>query len=208
MLSERCTGRAVPLTSLSLTRPAFGVNQVPPVGFAAYHIKLSDVAVEISDDCSDKQGLCAKWAEDGECGRNPDFMHLECPRSCAQCPHGQVRGNGADVAMAAHSTHCTTSPAATGSMRCLIEEQFREEITFYNLTASIFNETTNTESLVTVNNVTSSVLDRSTVRSLMSDKLLTADQHSMRGCCHPVLADMAEICVFACRLQSQMISSS
>jgi len=37
--------------------------------------------------CYDKSGAedCGIWAEDGECEKNPDFMHKSCRHSCKQC---------------------------------------------------------------------------------------------------------------------------
>ncbi len=144
-------------------------EQVPPVGYAAYTIKLSQAPGDSleHDECSDKQAICAKWAEDGECGRNAQFMHTECPRSCAMCPIGSVHSKGTDAAAAARSTLCTTSPVAAGTMRCHAEEQYREEVTYYNVTDSFFNNETNaTEVLVTTNQNTSMVLESSTVRTV------------------------------------------
>ena len=52
-------------------------------------------------------------------------------------------------------------------MRCRVEEQYREEVTYYNVTNSIFNNETNaTDVLVTINKNTSMVLESITVRSV------------------------------------------
>ena len=157
------------LAGPALDACVLAVEQVPPVGYAAYTIKLSQAPGDSleHDECSDKQAICAKWAEDGECGRNAQFMHTECPRSCAMCPIGPVRSKGTDAAAAARSTFCTTSPVAAGTMRCHAEEQYREEVTYYNVTDSFFNNETNaTEVLVTTNQNTSMVLESSTVRTV------------------------------------------
>ncbi len=50
-------------------------------------------------------------------------------------------------------------------MRCQITEEYREDVTYYNVTTSIFNNDTNTtDVLITAQQNTSTVLDRSTVR--------------------------------------------
>ena len=139
--------------------------QVPPVGYAAYHIKRAEQPAEALQqaDCIDKQAICAKWASDGECGRNPAFMHLECSQSCAKC---QTSGEALRAAATARSVPCSTSPVAAGSMRCQITEEYREDVTYYNVTTSVFNNGTNTtDVLVTTQQNTSTVLDRTTVRN-------------------------------------------
>ena len=35
--------------------------------------------------CTDKYAECKNWAQQGECGFNPDFMIAECERSCMIC---------------------------------------------------------------------------------------------------------------------------
>ena len=150
---------------------------MPPIGYAAYHIRLSEALAESpeGDGCSDKQAICAKWAEDGECGRNTAFMHVECPRSCAACPYEPARSQDADASVAARSAVCTTSPVVAGPMRCYIEEQYREDVTYYNVTTSVFNNETNaTDLLVTVDKNTSMVLESSTVRSLTPPQMRSA----------------------------------
>ena len=62
---------------------------------------------------------------------------------------------------------CRTSPVAAGTMRCRVDEQFREEVTYYNVTNSVFNNETNaTDVLVTIEKNSSLVLESSTVRSV------------------------------------------
>ena len=152
-------------------------EQVPPAGYATYHIKPAEEPEEDPEqaDCVDKQAICAKWASDGECGRNPEFMHLECPRSCAKCAAAGNRSG----ATAAESNACTASSSVSGSMRCHIDEDFRDDITYYNLTTSVFNNNTNTTDVViTTHNVTSTVLDRSRVRTPYAS-CHGVQQHSM-----------------------------
>lgn len=60
-----------------------------------YHIKaVSRVKVELQvddNDCSDEDDSCPKWAEIGECERNPVFMigspdyYGTCRKSCNAC---------------------------------------------------------------------------------------------------------------------------
>ena len=158
---------------------------MPPVGYAVYHIKRAEEPTEDLEqvECTDKQAICAKWASDGECGRNPAFMHLECPRSCAKCP---ASGKAPDAAMAARSTPCTASPIASGSMRCQINEDYREDVIYYNVTRSIFNNDTNTtDVLITAHNITSTVLDRTTVRcQLEASRLQQPSMLSQMHCRH------------------------
>lgn len=35
--------------------------------------------------CKDEHDTCGRWAEDGECVRNPGFMHQACAGSCNTC---------------------------------------------------------------------------------------------------------------------------
>ncbi len=35
--------------------------------------------------CVDMNDSCGTWAEKGECGKNPEYMHIRCPRACKQC---------------------------------------------------------------------------------------------------------------------------
>ena len=37
--------------------------------------------------CKDDNAACARWAEDGECEKNPGFMHHSCAGSCNTCDH-------------------------------------------------------------------------------------------------------------------------
>lgn len=38
-----------------------------------------------SIDCEDSFDECPKWANNGECEINPEFMLYACPKSCAAC---------------------------------------------------------------------------------------------------------------------------
>jgi len=35
--------------------------------------------------CNDARAECKRWAEQGECNRNPGFMHVSCKESCGVC---------------------------------------------------------------------------------------------------------------------------
>ncbi|KAL3876426.1 hypothetical protein ACJMK2_034275 [Sinanodonta woodiana] len=35
--------------------------------------------------CKDNNEKCTRWAEDGECSKNPDYMLVKCQRSCNAC---------------------------------------------------------------------------------------------------------------------------
>jgi len=39
-----------------------------------------------ADECVDENAGCANWAQQGECDRNPGFMHAGCAKSCKTCP--------------------------------------------------------------------------------------------------------------------------
>merc|ERR1711936_325906 len=43
------------------------------------YIKMGDL------ECSDDEADCSKWAEVGECQKNPTFMLKSCKKSCDQC---------------------------------------------------------------------------------------------------------------------------
>jgi len=43
----------------------------------------------LSGRCVDGNGHCSQWRQQGECERNPNFMHDACPRSCS---HNNPRG--------------------------------------------------------------------------------------------------------------------
>ena len=36
-------------------------------------------------ECTDDEADCSKWAEVGECQKNPTFMLKSCKKSCDQC---------------------------------------------------------------------------------------------------------------------------
>lgn len=38
-----------------------------------------------STDCNDKYDDCPKWAADGECTINPEYMLYNCSKSCQSC---------------------------------------------------------------------------------------------------------------------------
>ena len=38
--------------------------------------------------CVDWHGECERWAQTGECRKNPTFMHASCAVACARCPAG------------------------------------------------------------------------------------------------------------------------
>merc|ERR1719348_2650221 len=41
-------------------------------------------------DCVDKEANCEAWADSGECEKNPDYMTLNCAKSCGKC-HGDKK---------------------------------------------------------------------------------------------------------------------
>lgn len=38
--------------------------------------------------CYDSHSRCFQWAEDGECGKNPSYMMVNCRLACGQCTAG------------------------------------------------------------------------------------------------------------------------
>ena len=38
-----------------------------------------------TNNCADADAECPAWATDGECSRNPEYMHAECRKSCGLC---------------------------------------------------------------------------------------------------------------------------
>jgi 2,5-diketo-D-gluconate reductase A len=42
-------------------------------------------AQQLNDACRDQHANCAEWATQGECVRNPSFMHSSCVQSCHAC---------------------------------------------------------------------------------------------------------------------------
>lgn len=36
--------------------------------------------------CADTNAMCACWASQGECSKNPGYMNTACQASCSQCP--------------------------------------------------------------------------------------------------------------------------
>lgn len=44
-----------------------------------------DEAHEVPSWCRDENAECGEWAERGECGKNPNFMHVNCKVSCKTC---------------------------------------------------------------------------------------------------------------------------
>ena len=45
-------------------------------------LKLPD---DFIDPCQDINPSCSKWATEGECQNNPNYMLRDCPRSCKSC---------------------------------------------------------------------------------------------------------------------------
>ena len=139
-------------------------------------------AVPDSNACADLQATCSKWAADGECGRNPAFMHRECPRSCARCSVSALPGAVAGRQAAAPSAGCSTAGTVAGSMRCVLQEHYTETITVLNHTRTIFNNETNaTETEFILSNKTSSVYEGSTVRMASSIYTTQHDSPKLNG---------------------------
>ena len=42
-----------------------------------------------SDDCVDINESCLYWSEIGQCDKNPDYMLVNCKKSCKVCQDGQ-----------------------------------------------------------------------------------------------------------------------
>ena len=40
-------------------------------------------------NCPDQHQMCERWASDGECSTNPEFMHTTCAGSCDTCNQGR-----------------------------------------------------------------------------------------------------------------------
>ena len=47
------------------------------------------------NSCSDKHSNCALWAswESKECDNNPNYMRVNCPKSCGLCSFGSISGD-------------------------------------------------------------------------------------------------------------------
>jgi len=48
-------------------------------------------------DCTDNNNSCASWASSGECSKNPDYMLVNCKKSCGQCSGGPTQPPGTDI---------------------------------------------------------------------------------------------------------------
>ncbi|RYH18249.1 hypothetical protein EON65_27460 [archaeon] len=64
----------------------------PNVPSAASHVKIAKGSNEKGeppkasfDDCRDRYDKCQKFAEQGECDKNPGWMIVSCPASCNAC---------------------------------------------------------------------------------------------------------------------------
>ena len=42
--------------------------------------------IDIEDPCTNDNPYCPKWAAEGECRNNPNFMRTSCSRACGVCP--------------------------------------------------------------------------------------------------------------------------
>lgn len=58
-------------------------STIPPVPSPTHDSKSKGAS------CADANENCAAWAQDGECAKNPVFMHFNCASSCGTCPHAQ-----------------------------------------------------------------------------------------------------------------------
>ena len=47
--------------------------------------KTLQTQLDMSKDCADENKNCEKWAEEGECQKNPAYMSSSCRRSCKTC---------------------------------------------------------------------------------------------------------------------------
>lgn len=56
--------------------------------------KFSENIFGLSIDCVDKNESCNYWASNGECQNNPDYMLVNCKKSCKNCSGGG--GGGED----------------------------------------------------------------------------------------------------------------
>lgn len=61
------------------------------------------------DDCLDKNPGCQKWASEGQCDMNPDYMWIACKLSCGKCPLPK------NVLMASETLHPSPIRLLSGS---------------------------------------------------------------------------------------------
>ncbi|KAF0314120.1 putative tyrosinase-like protein tyr-3 [Amphibalanus amphitrite] len=68
-------------------------------------------------DCRDMNKSCLSWAERGECGRNPSYMHVYCRLSCSLCqappkpPPSPCKDNNSNCAGWASAGECYKNPS-------------------------------------------------------------------------------------------------
>ena len=75
------------------------------------------VAPIFDPTCVDDDEMCAEWASNGECDKNPDNMHVNCKKSCSTCKK-VVAPTAKDAATTAKSTvvkYVLTLKTADGS---------------------------------------------------------------------------------------------
>lgn len=68
-------------------------------------------ALSASEPCADGNPEdCLVWAQQGECDRNPEYMHQECRQSCGQCTSGGCQDLDRDCETWAEDGECTANP--------------------------------------------------------------------------------------------------
>lgn len=68
-------------------------------------ISLAALLVLSNAICSDRVGLCGRWAADGECAKNPEAMRYRCPQVCGFCAH-ECRDEKTDCPIWARRGEC------------------------------------------------------------------------------------------------------
>eukprot|EP00794_Sanderia_malayensis_P015044 gene15044-16597_t len=60
--------------------------------------------------CVDNHGDCAAWASSGECQKNPDWMLVNCKKSCNACSSSQCVDNDSNCSYWASIRECSKNP--------------------------------------------------------------------------------------------------
>ena len=69
------------------------------------NLSLAALVVLGNAICSDRDGLCGRWAADGECTKNAEAMRYRCPQVCGLCDH-ECRDEKTDCPIWARRGEC------------------------------------------------------------------------------------------------------
>ncbi|XP_055891856.1 putative tyrosinase-like protein tyr-3 isoform X2 [Biomphalaria glabrata] len=73
-------------------------------------LALTCIGSSLAVECVDKNQNCSSWAVNWECKKNPNFMDVNCRKSCGKCDHVPCVNNNINCSMWAVKGECKANP--------------------------------------------------------------------------------------------------